>query len=152
MRLLVLIAALLLPGLAHAGEVALTSEVFVERQTTTADGKTTVTLAEPDVVTPGDSLVFQLAYRNAGDQPATGLVLTNPIPGSVSFVGAEDAVAQVSVDGGVTWGQLAALQVANSMGELRPATAEDVTHIRWAFAQAIPAGAGGKLSFRGKVK
>lgn len=152
MRLLLLIAAFLLPGIAHARDVTLKSEVFVERVTTDADGKTVVTLGAPDIVTPGDALVFQLNYRNDGPLPATGLVLTNPIPGSVAFVATEDASAQLSVDGGKTWGVLASLQVAGPDGNARPATVADVTHIRWVLTEPISGGAGGKLSFRAKVK
>ena len=62
------------------------------------------------VVTPGDKLVFVLSYRNDGAAPATGFVVTNPIPTSVAFAGGESAGAIVSVDGGKSWGALAALQ------------------------------------------
>jgi hypothetical protein len=35
---------------------------------------------------------------------------------------------------------------------MRAATPDDVTHIRWSFAQPIAAGRAGQLSFRGVVK
>ena len=152
MKILIALLALAAPAAAFAaGDVTLASEVFVERVHEDAQGKKQVVLEPPAVVTPGDRLVFQLSYRNAGTQPATGFEITNPVPQAIAFTGAEGN-AVVSVDGGKSWGTLAALKVAQPDGTSRPATAADVTHIRWSFSQPIPAGNGGKLSFRGVVK
>jgi hypothetical protein len=74
------------------------------------------------------------------------------MPGAVSFAEAEGDGALVSVDGGRSWGMLAALRIALPDGTSRPAAAADVTHVRWSFAQPIAAGNAGKLSFRGVVK
>lgn len=134
-----------------AQNVSLDSEVLVERVKTDAQGKRVVTLEAPKVVTPGDRLVFALSYRNGGAQPAADFVVSNPIPSAVAFDGAEGA-ADVSVDGGKSWGRLAALKVRQADGTFRPAVAADVTDVRWAFTQAIPAGGSGKLNFRGIVK
>jgi uncharacterized repeat protein (TIGR01451 family) len=145
--------ALVAPAAAFAaGNVSLSSEIFVERVKTGPDGKPVVVREAPKVVTPGDKLVFELAYRNQGTQPATDFALTNPMPASVAFAGSESPGAVFSVDGGKSWGPLASLKVAGPDGKARPATRADVTHIRWSFSHAIPAGASGKLSFRGIVK
>lgn len=153
MKLMLAMLALSAPAAAFAADnVALSSEVFVERVKPGPDGKPIVVRETPKVVTPGDKLVFELAYRNQGAQPATGFALTDPIPGAVSFAGAESPGATFSVDGGKSWGPLASLRIAQAGGASRAATPADVTHIRWSFSQAIPAGASGKLSFRGVVK
>lgn len=153
MKLLMILLAFLLPSAALAqGQVSLTSEVLVERTTTDADGAATVSLVEPGVVTPGDRLVFVLSYRNGSASPAADFVVTNPIPESVIFSGAESAGAVYFVDGGQNWGALSALTVRNPDGTSRAAALADVTHVRWRFAQAIPAGDGGQLRFRGVVK
>lgn len=153
MKILIALFALLAPAAAMAADnVSLTSKVLVERVKAGADGKPVTVREEPGVVTPGDRLVFVLGYRNGGAQPATGFTLTNPIPPSVAFAGTDDSSAVVSVDGGKSWGQLAALKVAQADGTSRPAVAADVTHIRWSFGRPIAAGAGGELSFRGTVE
>lgn len=153
MRFLLILLAFLLPSAAFAqNQVALTSEVLVERVTTDANGAQRVSLEAPGVVTPGDRLMFVLRYRNTSGAPATDFVVTNPIPESVSFNGSESAGAVHSVDGGRNWGALAALTIANPDGSRRAATPADVTHVRWHFAQAIPAGQSGELRFRGVVK
>ena len=153
MRFLLFLLAFLLPVPALAqSQVALTSEIFVERTTTDANGRQNVSLEAPSVVTPGDPLVFVLHYRNNATSPATDFVVTNPIPESVSYVSSESAGSVLSVDGGQSWGQLATLSVRNADGTSRPAAAADVTHIRWRIAQPIPAGGQGELRFRGVVK
>lgn len=153
MKIVLALLALLSPVSAYAAAgVALDSKVLVERVETTPDGGSVTTREEPDVVTPGDRLVFVLSYRNDGNEPATGFVLTNPIPDSVAFAGTDDPRAVVSVDGGVTWGSLGSLTVVQPDGVSRPAQSADVTHIRWAFAQAVPSGAVGELTFRGVVE
>ena len=153
MKLLLILLAFFLPSAALAqDQVALTSEVFVERTTTDANGASRVSLEPPGVVTPGDRLVFVLTYRNNGASPAADFAVTNPIPESVVFAGTESAGAVYSVDGGRTWGALAALTIRAADGTSRAATLADVTHVRWRFAQAIAAGNGGQLRFRGTVK
>lgn len=148
-----LLLATLLPGQAlAANQVALDNSVFIERVTTDAAGKQRVLLEEPKVVVPGDRLVFVLNYRNAGAQAADKFVITNPLPSAVRFADAGDTHPLVSVDGGRGWGQLDELTIQQADGSRRAAQPADVTHIRWAFQKPIPAGASGKLMFRGVVK
>lgn len=153
MRFLLTLLALLLPGAALAqSQVALTSNVLVERTVTDANGAARTSLEAPGIVTPGDRLMFVLAYRNNATSPATDFVVTNPIPSSVSYAGSESAGSVLSVDGGRTWGELDALSVRNADGISRPATPADVTHVRWRIARPIPASGSGELRFRGIVK
>lgn len=152
-KLLLAIIALLAPGAAFAADsVALSSMVFVEKTIADADGKAKITLHEPKVVTPGDRLIFILNYQNRGSAAANNFVVTNPLPNAVAYQGTADASAEVSIDGGKVWGALTALKVADGPGRWRSARPEDVTHVRWTMKQAIPAGAQGKLSFRGVVR
>ena len=153
MRVMLFIMALCSPVMALANEaVSLTSEVFVEKVARDAQGRQTVTLHPPQTVVPGDRLVFVLKYRNQGASPATQFVVTNPIPDAVQFAGAADAGAEFSVDGGRSWGALDTRKVRQADGTMRPASGADVTHVRWALKQAIPANGQGRLSFRGIVK
>ena len=153
MKFLLPLLALVSAAAASAApnDVTLNNAVFVEHVRVDAQGRRTVALDPPQVVTPGDHLVFVLTYRNGGAQPATGFAVTNPIPPAVAFERSDDANAVVSVDGGRTWGALATLTVAQPDGTRRPAAAADVTHVRWSFSQPIPAGAEGRLTFRGIV-
>ena len=153
MRIILLLLALIAPAAAIASDtVSLTSEVLVERTKRQADGTTVTVREKPDVVTPGDTLVFILSYSNRGAEAATGFVVTNPVPAAVRYTGTEGAAVEVSVDGGKSWGALSALTVTNEDGTRRPAAEADVTHLRWSFDRPIPAGDGGTLSFHARVK
>ena len=149
---LIFLAAVVPAPAYAANQVALDNSVFVERVTTDAAGKERVLLEEPKIVVPGDRLVFVLKYRHAGAQPADRFVITNPMPSAVRFAGAGNNSPLVSVDGGKAWGTLETLSVMQPDGTRRAAQPADVTHIRWAFQKPIPAGATGKLMFRGVVK
>lgn len=135
-----------------ATPLQLSSDVFVEKQVVRADGTRTVVLEKPNLVLPGDNLVFVVKYRNIGTATASNFVVTNPLPQAVAFNGTSDGTEIVSVDGGLKWGALNTLRMANTDGTLRAAQRSDVTHIKWNLNQPLTAGAEGKLIFRGVVK
>ena len=135
-----------------AKPLQLTSDIFVERQVVRADGSKSVVLEEPNLVVPGDNLVFVVKYRNVSAETASNFVVTNPLPAAVAFNGTSDGLEVVSVDGGRNWGILDILRVAAAGGTDRPAQRSDVTHIKWNLNQRLTAGAEGKLIFRGIVK
>jgi uncharacterized repeat protein (TIGR01451 family) len=139
--------------------VTLSSEAVIERTEVGADGKERTVAKQPKdvIVVPGDRVVFTLKYANNGAEPAKGFRATNPMPGPVQFVSVLENWAEVSVDGGASWGKLDQLKVSKdkpdgSGKELRAASPEDVTHVRWVFADAIAPGAKGSVSFRGLIK
>ena len=152
MKLTIWLAALVAVAAPAQAQVALQSHIAVERSVTDASGKTKVTLEEPKKVVPGDRLLFTIHYANSTAKPAENFVVTNPIPAEVSFAGNESPGAEVSVDGGKSFGALASLKVADADGKSRAAAAADVTHVRWSFAKAIPASASGDLKFNAIVK
>lgn len=135
-----------------ATPLQLSSDVFVERQIKRADGTKTVILEKPNIVTPGDNLVFVVKYRNVSSSTASNFVVTNPLPSAVMFNGTSDGLEVVSTDGGRSWGFLKNLRVAKADGATRPAQRGDVTHLKWNLNQPLTAGAEGKLIFRGVVK
>jgi uncharacterized repeat protein (TIGR01451 family) len=156
--------SVIVAGKAHAqtaatSPVTLSSDVKIERVETDAAGKEKVALYAPKqvVVVPGDKVVFTLEVMNNGAVPAAGFRATNPLPGPVKFVSVAEDWAEVSVDGGNIWGKLDTLVVrAKAVDGItfveRAATAEDVTHVRWVFADAIAPGAKRTISYRGLVK
>lgn len=144
---------------ASKSPVNLSSDVKIERVQVDASGKESIILREPKdvVVVPGDRVVFTLNVTNSGVEAASGFRATNPIPGPVTFIAVTEDWAEVSVDGGANWGKLAAMVVtvkaADSGAETtRAATADDVTHVRWVFADPIGPGTKTAVSYRGVVK
>lgn len=135
---------------ATANPVALKGSVQLEKTVMEAGVSRTV-LSEPKVVVPGDRLVFSTDYSNQGSQQVTDFVVTNPIPTAVEVVADSIAGAQVSIDGGKTWGDLAKLMVADAAGGKRPARASDVTHVRWVIPVIAPGGTG-KVQYHAIVR
>ena len=153
MKYFIALLALIAPASAVLGnQVALDSEVFVERSEEQADGTVTVTLEEPTRVVPGDNLTFVLTYENTGAEAAENFVVTNPMPEAVVFVEVIDGGAVYSVDDGSVFDALTELRITEEGGVERAAQAADVTHIRWTLTEPIPAGASGQLKFRGVVR
>ena len=136
------------PAFAQATAVALKGDVKVIRQVT-ENGRTRETLEEPNQVLPGDKLVFTTRYTNGGAQPATDFVVTNPLPAPVKLARVDGF--EVSVDGGKTFGVLAALKAAGADGKPRPAELGDVTHVRWRVASIAP-GASGEIKYFAEVR
>jgi uncharacterized repeat protein (TIGR01451 family) len=157
-------AAAIAPGAAHGqaaaqSPVALTSDVKIERVAVDEAGKEKLTLYTPNevAVVPGDKVIFTLEVTNTGTEPAAGFRATNPMPGAVQFVSVAEDWAEVSVDGGANWGKLTALKVttkdaAGTAEVARAAAPEDVTHVRWLFAEPITPGSKRTISYRGVVK
>jgi uncharacterized repeat protein (TIGR01451 family) len=155
------LTALAVPAHAYvaADDVALASEAMIERTEIDAAGRERTVLKSPKevIIVPGDRVVFTLKYTNKGALPATGFRATNPMPGPVQFVAANEEWAEVSVDGGKTWGKLSDLKVQAKAADgttdvTRAAGAQDVTHVRWVFANAIAPGSQGSISYRGVIK
>lgn len=111
------------PAEANSVPVALDSAVYVE----TASGLTR-SLQPAVQLSRGDRVVTILTWQTSGQKQSGsgGFTVVNPLPRKVSYQGSAREDAEVSVDGGRTWGRLGEVTVGS-----RLATAEDVTHVRW---------------------
>lgn len=135
-------AALSAPQAALANpNVALDSAVFIER-TTAARGRV---LEPARQFSRGDRVVYVLSWTKLGGEG--GFVVTNPLPRAVAYQGSAFDEEDVSIDGGRTWGKLAALRVGT-----RIATPEDVTHVRWRVAPALAARGSGQIAYSAIVR
>lgn len=108
-------------------------------------------LVDAGSVVPQDQLVFSVSYRNNSGEPVTDLLIVNPVPASVRVAEQSAATAEVSVDGGSSWGKLSELVVRREGGAEAPASTDDITHLRWKVALIAP-GEAGAVSFRATVK
>lgn len=145
----VAITAGAVPALAVAQPVELKGDVKLDKLVTVG-GQTQHVYSAPEVVVPGDRLLFSTAYRNAGTAPVKNFVVTNPIPAGVTLASEGAEMHEVSVDGGKTWGKLAALTVPAGTTR-RAAVPSDVTHLRWTLAVLAP-GAQGSVTYNAIVR
>ncbi len=136
-----------------AGPLEITSSMMVESRSAAADGTTRVALVKPTRVSPGDRIVFVLAYHNVGSQPLSDVVLANPLPRAIAYRSASPGspAPEVSVDG-KTYGALASLRVRALDGSARAAGPDDVTHVRWRIASPVAPGSQGQFAFQAVLK
>ncbi len=113
----------------------------------------------PVKIVPGDEVVYTVTYANKTGKPADRVVVTNPVPqhtrykdGTAAGNGTDIAF---SVDGGKTFATPDKLTVtaADKSGKaiVRPATAQDYTHIRWVIKQSVAPGQSGFVTFHAVV-
>lgn len=141
------------PALAQNGGT-LTSKIELEKLAPSSDGRPPAkSYVSPEIVVPGDRIRVTLNFTNGGQAPAAGVNIVNPVPQALVFDGTDDIQNfAVSVDGGKVFGALANLTVPVTGATPRAATAADVTHVRWTWADAVSPGETRTVAFFGKVK
>jgi uncharacterized repeat protein (TIGR01451 family) len=111
-----------------------------------AKGKTQIawqTLKGQVTVHPGDVVRYTLTGENAGDKPASNLVLTQPVPAQTVYklksARANDAKLAFSIDGGKVFSAqpMVKVKLADGKEELQPAPASAYTHVRWDYSQSL---------------
>jgi uncharacterized repeat protein (TIGR01451 family) len=126
-----------------------------EPLTVTATNRTAAAEAEAgtprnsDAARPGDVLRIRLAFRNPGDRPARGVVLSNPVAVGLRYVAGsaqssrDDVVTEYSIDGGQSWSAQPMEEVTDESGRRvrRPAPPEKYTHVRFTVNGPISPGA-----------
>ncbi|MCC2655649.1 MAG: conserved repeat domain [Panacagrimonas sp.] len=142
-------------GFASPDFIKVNTNVYTEQWVVGADGKRRVQRVPAANVRSGSEVIYEVGYSNTGPQPMQ-VVITNPLPADLVYqsyaarsVGAQ---LEVSVDGGVSFAPLTTQVVRGLDGQTRPATAADITHVRWKTARPIRPGEAGYVSLRAKVK
>ena len=93
---------------------------------------------DPNTVVPGDVVEYRLAFTNITGRPVNNIQFTDPLPEGMHYLqgtaGAdrEDVEVEFSLDGGASYSELPMVEVVvDGRTELRPASPEDYTNIRW---------------------
>jgi uncharacterized repeat protein (TIGR01451 family) len=160
--LTVLIAlALLAPAAAwtqQKGAIELKSIAEVEIAVKNEKGEKSIKRLDAATATkvPGDTVIFTTIYTNTGKQPATAVVIDNPLPEHMTYVDqsaeGSDTRIEFSVDNGKTYGAPNKLTVKDAAGNVRKATAADYTNVRWTLIKPVAAAGTGRVSFKAKIQ
>jgi uncharacterized repeat protein (TIGR01451 family) len=151
----VLAMAIILPTLAIA-KAQLTISILAEKEVAGGKSKKRMPIKKSN---PGDTIFYTINYKNVGNEPATNAVIDDPIPENTVYLpgSANGANSDItfSIDNGKTFKKPMFLtyEVKTQGGktELRTATPEEYTHIRWTI-NSIPPGGSGQAGFQVKVK
>lgn len=120
--------------------VSTDSAIYVERHADNA-----MRLEPASDLAPGQRVVTILRWRRESGDGA--FVITNPLPRAITYQKSSAGEEEVSIDGGRTWGRLAALRVGS-----RSATPEDVTHVRWRIPARLASQGRGQIAYAGIVR
>ena len=150
------LAALLFAPQAWAQGKHIELDAKVEREIEVVDesGQKTIKREKAATVMPGEVVVYTITARNVGQEPATKVVITDPIPEHMDYTGSvkgERTRITFSVDGGKTYDVATALMVPDGKGE-KPAKPEDYTHIRWQLNDALEPGSAHSVEFRARLQ
>jgi uncharacterized repeat protein (TIGR01451 family) len=114
--------------------------------TTDAEGKKVISweaLEGKVTVQPGDVIRYTLNSENAGDKPASDLVVTQPIPQRTAFradsARANGAQLTYSIDAGQTFSAQPLIEETQPDGSVKmvPAPAEMYTHVQWDYSESL---------------
>lgn len=160
LRLTILIAltALVFPLAAWAKPNVIIAIKAEKEVIVTEKGKEVKKVVEAKDITPGEVVTYNLSYENKGDETATSVAITDPIPAGTAFIlGSASEVGDLtfSIDQGKTYkkSSLLTYEVIDAKGnkEKRVASPEEYTHIRWTIPTIAP-GTKGTVTFKVKVK
>ena len=140
---------------AQATGLKATQTVEVATLAVAEDGSEVLTYAPAVEVEPGEQVRYTLRFVNDGPQPAENVSLVMPVPSEVTYLEAsvEGAPSTVlfSADAGQSFAQRDAVMIGE--GELaRMATAAEITHIKWTFAEPIAPASVGAISYQAVLK
>lgn len=140
---------------AHASGLKATQIVEVATVSVDADGVESRSFSPATDVEPGEQVRYSLAYTNEGGDAAENVSLVMPVPTAVTYVEASVLGASNDVLFSIDAGQTYAARESLMIGEgdfARLATADEITHIKWAFSDPIAPTSSGKISFEAVLK
>ncbi len=157
-RLTFLAVPLLLCAFVAAAEeggcIELTTTAAVEQEFRNSQGRRQSRLVPPSKVVPGDEVVWTITARNICKQAVEKIVIANPVPQHMKFVGGSadgsGTTVTYSIDG-ESFGPAAALTVKAPDGTARPAPPEAFRHVRWTYQGALAPGALASVHYRAIV-
>ncbi len=137
------------PGHLNVRTVVQKEEVSVNES-----GESERRLVPANTVVPGDDVVYTITFTNISDASAENVVVTNPISDELTYVDGSafgpGTLIEFSIDGGQSYASADQLTVSLN-GEVRPARAEDFTHVRWTMQEELEAGAQAMARFRARL-
>lgn len=134
------------------GTIEINNKAYKEVEVLNDLGEKEYKLVEPSKVLPDDEIIYIITFKNIGDQPASNIRITDPIPNNSKYkkgsaFGA-GTVIEYSIDGGKTYNKPELLKTKNASGAAVIAQTKDYTHIRWTYTGTLQPGEEGTVTFR----
>ena len=138
---------------APPGSIKLQLTAQQEKTVVAKDGSKHTELVPVGRVLPGTTVIYVIKYINVGKKPAENVLISNPVADHMTYIDGsatgDNTAISYSIDGGKHWSaMLETLEIHNSDGTTRSATARDVTNIRWVVKGKLAPGASGRVQYR----
>jgi uncharacterized repeat protein (TIGR01451 family) len=134
------------------GCILLKTVAEIEQVTTDERGEQSTRLVAAEKIVPGNEVIYTVSATNICDQPAHNVVIDNPVPQHMDYIGGTaigpGTEVSFSVDGGLNFGKPDALKVAAADGTPRQAEPREYTNIRWVMRNPLKPGAVAFARFR----
>jgi len=134
------------------GNIRFQSIAEVEITTTGENGHQVTKRVTATKVQPDTEVIYTNLFTNIGQEPASDITITNPVPAQMNYVdgsaAGKDTRITFSIDKGETFDIPGNLFVTGKDGKPRQAGASDFTDIRWQINTPLPPGETGSVTFR----
>lgn len=134
------------------GCILLKAVAEIEQVTTDERGEKSTRLVPVERIVPGNEVIYTVSATNICDQAAENVVIDNPVPEHMEYVGGSavgpGTDVTFSIDGGFNFGKAGTLTVANADGTQRRAEPNEYTNIRWVMRNPLKPGAVAFARFR----
>ena len=134
------------------GCILLKTVAEIEQVTTDERGEQSTRLVPVEKIVPGNEVVYTVSATNICDQVADNVVIDNPVPQHMDYIGGTaigpGTEVSFSTDGGFAYGKPETLKVAGADGKQRQAEPREYTNIRWVMRNPLKPGAVAFARFR----
>jgi uncharacterized repeat protein (TIGR01451 family) len=134
------------------GCILLKTVAEIEQVTTDERGEQSTRLVPAEKIVPGNEVIYTVSATNVCDQEAQNVVIDNPVPQHMDYIGGSaigpGTEVTFSIDGGANFGKADALKVAGADGKPRQAEPREYTNIRWVMRNPLKPGAVAFARFR----
>lgn len=153
---LILMLLLMLPSLLWAqGTIELASRAEMEIIKVNDQGEKVTERIPAEKVLPGETVIYTNTYTNTGKEPATDIVINNPVPKHTNYVAGSafgEAEIYFSADNGATFAPPEEVTVIGEDGKPRLAKPGEYTNLRWNVLKELQPGESGEVGFRVRLQ
>jgi len=143
------------PALAADDDVILKLTAMKEIIVKNKEGKDIIKHVKPEVMTPGDIVVYTLSFANEGKKAKDDVVINDPISAELAYIAGSatgpGTTISFSADG-KSFAPEGQVKIKGSDGKMRLADTSEYRHIRWTLNGKLAAGKEGHGSFKARVK
>lgn len=146
------------PAPARAQEAPAALVIEAINLTASAEGRAQESDRDSAPSRPGDVIEYQLLFTNTGTSEVRDVVLDDPIPAGLVYLGGSagsdwtDVRIEFSIDDGVTYSTSPEIEVeVAGVVERRPAPPEHYTHIRWTMLGTVASGSQVRAHFQAQI-